>query len=130
MRKILFTIAVAILTSCGGSKKETDPCQGVTAITATSNPATGAVVPAAPGPNFDLAVNVTSSLGNGATIEVIAKPEAGGNAFFTETRDAALFNNFSITNTPANTSVIVEIAITSKACASVKWTGSYRYSRK
>lgn len=122
---------MGILSSCGGSKDDTtDPCANVSAITAVTNPAVNAVVPAAPGPNFDLSVNITSALGTGASIEVTAKPEAGGNAFFTVKREASLFNNFTITNTPVNTAAIVEINIISNACNNVQWTGSYRYSRK
>lgn len=126
----LLVALLLIVTSCGGSKSESDPCAGVAAITATSTPAVGSVQTAAPGPNFDLAVNITSSLGSGASIEVTAKPEAGGNAFYTEKRNAALFNNFSITNTPVNVPAIVEIVIKSNTCENIQWTGSYKYSRK
>lgn len=104
-----------------------------TAMTVTTTPANGSTEPAGPGPNFPLQVNITASLPSaGVTIEVSAAPEAGGAAFFTQTLPEVktAISNFSIANTPSTTPSIVKITITSKSCASNKWTGSYRYSRK
>ncbi len=102
------------------------------AIQVTTTPAVNSTEPAAPGPNFSLAVNITGGFPSaGATIDVKARPDGNNTPFFTSSVNAVSgVNNFSITNTPASTTCIVEITITSKSCNTNKWTGSYRYSRK
>lgn len=124
---------LTLLSSCGkGGGGGNNNCNE-TALQVSTSPANGSTEPAAPGPNFPLQVNITANLPKaGVTIEVSAAPEAGGTAFFTQTLPdvKTAISNFSITNTPAATPSIVKITITSKSCASNKWTGSYRYSRK
>lgn len=123
---------LSMLSSCGKGGGGNDNCSE-TAMVVTTDPANGSNLPAAPGPSFPLQVNISASLPNaGVTIEVTAGPEAGGASFFTQTLPdvKTAISNFAITNTPSTTPCIVKITITSKSCASNKWTGSYRYSRK
>jgi hypothetical protein len=104
-----------------------------TALQVNTTPANGSTEPAAPGPNFPLQVNITAGLpAAGVTIEVTAGAESGGTPFFTQTLPdvKTAISNFSITSTPSATPSIVRITVTSKSCASNKWTGSYRYSKK
>lgn len=125
---LLIVVTGLLLTGC--SDKGGDGCSEA-AMQVTTIPAINTVEQPAPGPTFQLQINVTSGLpASGATIEVKARPEAGGTAFFSTTIPAAGNNTVNITSTPAATSCIVDISITSKSCSSNKWTGSYRYSRK
>ena len=104
-----------------------------TALQVNTTPAINTTEPAAPGPNFPLQVNVTAGLpAAGVTIEVVAAPDAGGTPFFTQTLPdvKTAISNLTITNTPSTTVCKVTITVTSKSCASNKWTGSYRYSKK
>jgi hypothetical protein len=137
MKKIvLFSLfilfALAIVPSCG-KKGGSDGSCSETALQVTTTPANGSTEPAAPGPNFPLQINITAGLPTGGvTIEVSAGAEAGGSPFFTQTLPdvKTAVSNVSITGTPSTTPSIVKITITSKSCASNKWTGSYRYSKK
>ncbi|MFT3826012.1 MAG: hypothetical protein QM731_18975 [Chitinophagaceae bacterium] len=135
MRKITLICITALLvlglSKCGKSGGGSSSCSE-TAMTVTTSPAIGTVDPPAPGPNFPLQVNITANLPSaGATVVVTAKPESTGTAFFTETRVVTAANNtFTITNTPASTSCIVTVTVTSKSCASNTFSGTYRYSRK
>lgn len=125
--------SLSILSSCSKGGGGGNGNCNETAMTVTTSPANGSTEPAGPGPNFPLQINITASLPTaGVTIEVSAAPEAGGAAFFTQTLPdvKSAISNFSIANTPATTACKVNITITSKSCASNKWTGSYRYSRK
>lgn len=114
----------------GGS----DACQGQAAVSATTSPAINSVQAPAPGPDFPLVITLTNVPTVGVSIQVKARPEtpAGAAAFYDQTRATVTgtTDNWSITGTPAATSVIVDITITSKNCSTNKWTGSYRYSRK
>jgi hypothetical protein len=139
MKKIvLFSLAVlfalALVPSCGkgGGGGGTTPCSE-TGLQVTTTPATGSVEPAGVGPDFPLTINITAGLPTaGVTIEVTAAPEAGGANFFTKTvTDVKVAQtSMTITGTPAATASLVKITVTSKSCATNKWTGSYRYSRK
>lgn len=128
-------LALSILTlaaSCGGKGGNDKPCSEA-AMSVSTDPAIGSTATPAPGPNFPLQVNISANLpAAGVTIQVTATPEAGGNAFFTQTLNdvKTAVSNFSITNTPVSTTCKVDITITSKSCSNNKWTGSYRYSRK
>ncbi|MDF2190892.1 hypothetical protein [Paraflavitalea sp. CAU 1676] len=137
MKKIVFLnlIALSVILvspSCGGKGGDPKPCSE-TALQVTTTPANGTTEPAAPGPNFPLQVNITANLPSaGVSIEVKAEPDAGGSAFFTQTLPDVKTNisNFTITNTPSGAVSKVTITVTSKSCASNKWTGGYRYSKK
>jgi hypothetical protein len=127
----LFFLAIMPACKKGGGGGNNNCSE--TALQVNTTPANNSTEPAAPGPNFPLQVNITAGLpAAGVTIEVTAGPEAGGAPFFTQTLPdvKAAISNFSITNTPSTTPSIVKITITSKSCASNKWTGSYRYSKK
>lgn len=104
-----------------------------TALQVNTSPAINTIDPPAPGPDFPLQINITAGLpAAGVTIEVTAGPEAGGANFYTQTLPdvKSAITNLTITNTPSGTPSIVKITITSKSCATNKWTGSYRYSKK
>jgi len=135
MKKIILGLAVlfvlAVSVSCKKKKDGNDGGCGEQAVKAVTIPATGTVDPPAPGTSFPLIVNVETMPAAGASITVNARAESGGAPFFTETRDNVLTSNsFTITNTPAKTSCIVDVTVTSKTCNTNKWTGSYRYSSK
>ncbi len=129
---VLFFLAIMPACKKGGGGGGGGSCSE-TALQVSTSPANNSTEPAAPGPNFPLQINITAGLpAAGVTIEVTAGPEAGGANFFTQTLPdvKAAISNFSITGTPSTTPSIVRITITSKSCASNKWTGSYRYSKK
>lgn len=135
MKKIILGLAVLfVLTVTESCKKKKDGNEGgcgEQAIKASTIPAVGTVDPPAPGPNFPLVVNIETMPSAGATIIVNAKVESGGTQFFTETRDNALTSNsFTISNTPAQTSCLVTVTVTSKTCNTNTWSGTYRYSSK
>lgn len=140
MKKIVFfglalIIMITITQSCGkggGGGGGNNNCSEA-ALQVSTTPANGTTEPAAPGPNFPLQVNITANLPSaGVTIEVKAEPDAGGAAFFTQTLSDVKTNisNFTITNTPSGSVSKVTVTVTSKSCASNKWTGGYRYSKK
>lgn len=135
MKKIvllsLTLLTLAAVSSC--SKGGGNGSCSEAAMQVTTTPAVNTTEPAAPGPNFPLQVNITAGLpAAGVTIEITAGAESGGAPFFTQTLPdvKTAVSNFSITNTPSATPSLVKITITSKSCASNKWTGSYRYSKK
>jgi hypothetical protein len=104
-----------------------------TALQATTIPGNGTTEPPAPGPDFPLQVTITAGMpAAGVTIQVKAHPDGNATNFFSPsaTSTTSATSNFTITGTPAATSVVVDITVTSKSCATNKWTGSYRYSRK
>ena len=134
--KSLSLIACLILfmginSSCSKSGGGNGDCTE-TGLAFTSSPAVNSLEAPAPGPDFPLTVTVTEPLPSaGVEISVSAKPEAGGNAFFTQTKSSnTSVNNFTITGTPQNAISIVTITVTSKSCATNKASGSYRYSMK
>ena len=134
MRKLfLFCFAALLavgLTACG--KKGGDSGCSETAMTISTIPAINTVDPPGVGPDFPVQVNITANLpAAGATVTITAKPVSSSTAFYTETRTVTAANNtFNITNTPAATSCVVTISVTSKSCSNNKWTGTYNYSRK
>jgi hypothetical protein len=136
MKKIILGLAVlfvlTVTESCKKKKDGNDGGCGEQAIKATTIPAVNTVDPPAPGPNFPLVVNIEPLPATGATIIVNARAESGGAPFFTETRDNNVLtsNSFTITSTPAKTSCIVEVTVTSKTCNTNSWSGTYRYSSK
>lgn len=137
MKKLLFTcLALATLAVsmpfCGKKGGTSDSCSTEKTLTVTTSPANGANEAAAPGPTFPLTVTIGSTLPtSGVTIQVKARPDGVSTTFFTEERSStSASNSFTITGTPVSTTCVVEITVTSKTCATNKWTGSYRYSRK
>jgi len=102
-------------------------------MTVTTLPANGTVEPPAPGPDFPLQVNITTNKpAAGVTIEIKAHPEGSTTNFFTAgpASSTSTINNFTITNTPATVTCVVDITVTSKSCATNKVTLSYKYSKK
>jgi hypothetical protein len=133
MKKLFLPLVAAafvlLLQSCG--KGGGGGCSEPT-MTVVTVPANGTVEPPAPGPDFPLQVNITANKPSaGVTIEVKAHPEGNSTNFFTSTISSTnANNNFTITGTPAATTCVVDIVVTSKSCATNKVTLSYKYSRK
>ncbi len=103
------------------------------AMTVVTSPANGAVEPPSPGPDFPLSVNITANKPSaGVSIEIKAHPDGSTSNFFTggSTTTTSTNNNYTITGTPPGTTVVVDITVTSKSCATNKVTASYKYSMK
>lgn len=101
-------------------------------LAVTTNPASGSVQVPSLGP-FNLSVTITSTMPpGGVKIEVTAKREDNNTQFFSQAinNTSSATSNFSITNTPALVSCIVDIKVTSNSKPTNTWSGSYRYSRK
>lgn len=109
-----------------------DPC-AETKLAVTTTPGINTVTPAQIGADFPVTVNITAGFpAAGATLNVVAKNE-GNNAIIFEANPTTVtsgVNNVTILNTPAGAAVVVQVTVTSKNCATNKWTGSFRYSRK
>ncbi len=120
-----------IASSCGGGGDDPQPTEEDLVIT-TSPPINGQVEASAPGPNFPLAVTVTSAMPpQGVKIDVSARPDGGNTPFFTTTQNTSnRTTNFSITNTPQLITCRVTVTVTSLSKPSNTVTGHYLYSRK
>lgn len=102
-------------------------------LAVTTNPANGSTQAAAPGPDFSLTVDITSTMPpGGVTITVTSAVDgSGATAFFSDNVSSSTAdNNFTITGTPAQETCIVNITVTSKDKPSNTWSGSYLYSEK
>ena len=85
------------------------------------------------GPDFPLKVEITSAMPpQGVKIEIVAKKEGSADpAFFSSTNNStAPQNNYTITNTPAGVTCVVNVTVTSLTKSNNVWAGSYRYSKK
>ena len=132
MKKLLsLTLCVIFIIGVMPYCKKKKTCSE-TPMQVTTTPAIGSTEAPAPGPDFPLRVTISANMpAAGVTISVKARPDAGGNFFFTESRSSTSANNdFTIKNTPVTTVGLVEITVTSNGCSSNAFTGTYRYSRK
>lgn len=129
---VLLILLLGITPACSKSGSGGGGACTETGIGFTSSPAVNTTETPAPGPDFPLSVTVTNLPSAGATISVSAKPEAGGAAFFTQSKTAATSGatSFTITGAALNVVNVVEITVTSKSCATNKATGTYKFSRK
>ena len=132
---ILLSIAIAsfILPSCGKSGGDSGGTTNEATLSVETTPATGANEAPAVGPNFPLKVEIKSTMpASGVKIEISAKKDGSADpAFFTSSNNSTTAqNNYSITNTPATVTCVVNITVTSLSKSSNVWTGSYRYSKK
>jgi hypothetical protein len=128
----LFVVLVVLLSMPFCKKKKTDSCTTETSLSVTTTPANGTTEAPAVGPTFPLTVTISSVMPpSGVTIDVKAHPDGSATNFFTETKTTTTKDNsFTITGTPSTVVCVVDITVTSKTCATNKWTGSYRYSKK
>lgn len=138
----LFIVCVAlmsllILPSCGGgggNSPDPPPPPAEVNLAVTLNPADGSVQPPALGPTFPLSVTITSTMPpSGVKIDVSAKKDDGTGAapfYSTSVNSTSATNNFSITGTPANVLILVEVKVTSLTKPTNIWAGSYRYTSK
>jgi hypothetical protein len=97
------------------------------------NPAAGSNQSPAPGPDFPLTVTIKSTMPpSGVKIDVTAREDVAGSIpFFTQSLNStATSNNFTITNSPRNVTIRVDVTVTSLTLSTNKFTGSYTYSRK
>jgi len=103
-------------------------------LVVTLNPPENSTQAPALGPNFALTVTINSTMPpQGVTINVTAKVDGSTSAPFYNSGDmvsSTSTNNFSITGTPAATTALVTVTVTSRTKASNKYTGTYRYARK
>jgi hypothetical protein len=124
-------ISFTALPSCG-SKGSAPPAEENLVITA--NPAiNGQQESPGVGPNFPLAVTVTSKMPpQGVKVEVAAKEEGPATiSFYTDAKTtSSTVSNFVITNTPQAVSCRVTVTVTSVSNATNKATGFYLYSKK
>jgi hypothetical protein len=130
----LVAAAVVLFTmqSCGKGGGGGGGCNETT-MSVTTTPANGTVEPPGVGPDFPLTVNITANKPSaGVTIEVKAHPDGSAANFFAPAvvSTTASTTNFTITGTPQTVTVVVDIVVTSKSCATNKVTLSYRYSKK
>ena len=137
MRRILYLgylicfSTIIISGSCkknGGGGGTNEPTLNV-----ELNPSAGSTQSPAPGPDFPLTITIKSTLpASGVKIDVVVREDVGGSTpFFTPSLNSTTaVNNVSITNSPRNVTILVEVTVTSLSTSSNKWTGSYRYSRK
>lgn len=133
MKRIAFVLFLivpvfAILSSC--KKSNTNNEAGLVAETTPANNSNNLNIL---GPDFPLKIEITSAMpANGVKIEVTAKQDGSANpAFFTASNNTtAPENNYTINNTPAGVTCVVNITITSLTKSSNVWMGSYRYSEK
>ena len=127
-------ISLLSLPSCSdsGGGDPVEPAEENLVIT-TSPAINGQQEAVAPGPNFPLAVTISSKMPpQGVKIEVSARPDVSGStAFFNDTKTTSgATTNFSITNTPQLTVSRVTVTVTSVSKPSNTKTGFYLYSRK
>jgi len=131
---ILIAAGIALITlpACGGSGSDPEP-PAEENLAITANPAlNGQQESPSPGPNFPLAVTVTSKMPpQGVTVEVVAKEESSSSGFYSDTKTtSSSVSNFVITNTPATVSCRVTVTVTSISKPANKATGFYFYSKK
>lgn len=134
MRLVMLGIISALLisstlVSCG-SKGGGTPEAALVIATTPQNGATEAI---APGPDFSLAVTVTSTMPpNGVTIVVSASVDGSSSpAFFSAKQSTSTATtNFTITSTPAQEVCVVTVTVTSNTKATNSATSTYRYSMK
>lgn len=135
MKSVLYLSYLMILSvvlcsgSCGkGSSPNNEP-----ALSIELNPSNGSNQSPAPGPDFPLTVTIKSAMPSGGVkIEVSARTDvAGSTPFFTQTINSTnTANNFTITNSPRNVTLRVDVTVTSIPTPSNKASGNYTYSRK
>jgi hypothetical protein len=133
-KNLLLLIAaglIAIAPAChkgnsgGGSNEAT--------LAVTTTPANGSNNTPDLGPDFALAVQITSTMPpGGVKIQVSSKIDGSSAApfFSTSINSSSALNNFTITGTPSGTTCVVTITVTSVSNSGNVWNGSYRYSRK
>ena len=125
---LLSTVLCSGSCSKGGGGGTTEP-----ALSIELNPANGSNQAPAPGPDFPLTVTIKSAMPSGGVkIDVTARQDvAGSTPFFTQTiNSTSTVNNFTITNSPRNVTLRVDVTVTSIPTPTNKATGSYTYSRK
>jgi hypothetical protein len=127
---VLFSVAL-VSGSCkkgGGGGGGNEP-----ALSVELNPANASNQLPSPGPDFPLIVTIKSSLPSGGVkIGITAKQDVGGSTpFFTQSSNSSTsVNNFSITNSPRNVTIRVDVTVTSLSTSTNKFVGGYTYSRK
>lgn len=133
---VLFLCVSLTLTYCsdkgGDGPAPPNPCSE-TALAVTTTPPVNTTAPAQVTADFPVTINITSPIpSSGATLDITAKNEANNTQFFSSSTSLTTggVHNVTINNTPAGVTAVVQITVTSKNCASNKWTGTFRYIRK
>src|SRR3954462_539934 len=137
MKKVLYLGHLFLLAAIlmGGNCKKSGGGGGTTeaSLVVELNPAAGSNQAPAPGPDFPLTVTIKSTMPpSGVKIDVTAREDVAGSIpFFTQSLNStATSNNFTITSSPRNVTIRVDVTVTSLTLATNKFTGSYTYSRK
>lgn len=133
MKRNLFLLVIAalVITLAPACHKSSGGGEATLAVTLT--PPNGSTQAPAPGPTFNLAVQVTSTMpASGVKIDVTAKVDgSSGSPFFTTSVNSSqALTNITITGTPSTVICLVNVTVTSLSTSSNVWTGSYRYSSK
>ncbi len=125
---LLLAIVVFVSPAC---KKSSGPTESnLVVVTTPANASNNLNIL---GPTFPLKIEITSTMPpSGVKIVVNASIDGQANStFFTSTNTStAQVNNYTITNTPASVTCVVNISVTSVTKSSNVWTGAYRYSMK
>ncbi|MBO9635119.1 MAG: hypothetical protein J7578_18560 [Chitinophagaceae bacterium] len=136
MAVVLFLCASLTLTHCsdkgGDGPAPPNPCSE-TALAVTTTPAVNSSDKVQVEADLPVTINITAGFpAGGATLDITAKNEANNVQFFANSSSLTTsgVHNITITQTPPNSTAIVQITVTSKNCASNKWTGTFRYKRK
>lgn len=127
----LLTIAALVIALTPACHKSSGSSEATLAVTLT--PPNGSTQAPAPGPTFNLAVQVTSTMpANGVKIDVSAKVDgsSSGPFFTTSVNATSALTNIGITGTPSTVICLVNVTVTSLSNSGNVWTGSYRYSSK
>ncbi|ULQ55519.1 hypothetical protein KJS94_12780 [Flavihumibacter rivuli] len=130
---LLAALGLITIPSCsGGGGGDPEPPAEADLVVVTTPVINGQTESPAPGPNFPLAVSITSTMPpQGVKIDVVATPDGSSTAFFTESKTTSTpANNFTITNTPSGQVCRVTVTVTSVSKPTNKKTGFYLYSRK
>ena len=136
MKKILILLMTAATLAFTPACKKSSNNGGTqeTTLAVQTTPANGSTDAPAPGPDFPLIVQITSTMPSGGVkIQVSAKKDGSSDpAFFnpSPTTTNSPTTNITITGTPAATVCVVTVTVTSLSNSSNVWNGSYRYSRK
>ncbi|MBZ5858953.1 hypothetical protein [Flavihumibacter profundi] len=125
-------VSILILPSCGGGSKTTEPPAEENLVISSTPAIGGQSEVAAPGPNFPLAVTVTSKMPpQGVKVEVSAREDGSATDFYNDTKTTSVStSNFVITNTPQGVICRVTVTVTSVSKSTNTVTGFYLYSKK
>jgi hypothetical protein len=127
----LFSLIILAILLASGSCKKSKP-ENPSTLTIQTNPPSGSNQAPAPGPDFPLAVTVTSAMPTGGVkIDVVARAEGSTIPFFSASQNSSsAANNFLITGAPQGVTIIVDVLVTDLSNTTITAVSSYRFARK